>query len=135
MWAKVSRYGNAVFQILPNFAGLFLSAFSHSRGEVGFCVPCGYDILTIRRCLDARVKALPDGEWRATLRASDVALAVMAKLYLVVAWVYETLRLLPSRVIRTTRFSMIQPLVPEGLVHHRDQGDSTPRASPAPSSR
>ena len=46
--------------------------------------------------MHARVKALPDSERRATLRASDVPLALMTKLHLVVARMDGSLRLLAS---------------------------------------
>ena len=49
--------------------------------------------------MDARVKALQDGERRVTLRASDVLLALMAKLHLVVARIDGSLRLLTSRAL------------------------------------
>ena len=54
--------------------------------------------------MDVRVKALPDGERRVTLRAFDVPLALMTKLHLVFARINGSLRLLTSRVICTTRF-------------------------------
>ena len=43
------------------------------------------------------------GEWCVTLGASDVPLAFMTKLHLVVARIDESLRLLASRIIRTSR--------------------------------
>ena len=46
--------------------------------------------------MDIRVKALADGEWRVTLCASGVPLALMATLHLVVARIDGTLRLLVS---------------------------------------
>ena len=110
-----SRHSDVVFQALrnpaANFAGLVCP---RSRGEMGVRVACGSDILTIGRCLeeemDARVKAKPDGERHVSLRPSDVPLALMTKLHLVVARVDGSLRLLASRVIRTSRFSMVVAL-------------------------
>ena len=101
VWAKVSRFSDVVFGALrtanANFAGLVCP---RSHGEIGVRVACGSDISTIPRCLEegmhASVKALPDGERRVTLRASDVPLALMTKLHLVVSRIDG--RSPPSRV-------------------------------------
>ena len=59
---------------------------------------------------DAKVKSLPDGERRVTLRMSDVPLDLMTKLQLVVPRIDGSLRLLASRVIHTSRFYMVVDL-------------------------
>ena len=54
-----------------------------------------------------RVKALPEGKRLVTLRVSDVPPILMTELHSVVARIDGTLRLLASRVIRTSHFSMV----------------------------
>ena len=85
------------------------------------------------------MKALPDGERRVTLRASDVPLALMTKLHLVVARIDGSLRLLTSRAIRTSRFSMaVGPAVSgdlwrlEGLGMHPIEIKRVSPTSPVP---
>ena len=91
VWAKVSRHSDAVFQALriakANFAELVCP---RSREEVGVRV----------EGMDASLKTLPTGRRRVTLRASDVPLALMATLHLVVARIDGSLRWLASLVLK-----------------------------------
>ena len=112
VWAKVARFSDVVFGTLQEakvpFAGLVCP---RSRGEMGVRVACGSDVSKLQRCLEttveAKVKVRPDGERRATLRASEVPLAHLDRLHLLVARIDENLRLVSSRVIRTSRFAMV----------------------------
>ena len=136
VWATVSRYSD-VFQALRNAKANSTrgrGVCPRSRGEVGVRLVCASGITAARRYLeegmDARMKALPDGERRVTLRASDVPLALMAKLHLA------------SRVVRTSRYSMavaldvVGPAVSENLCMNPSQsakfnagGQSSPQCA------
>ena len=112
VWVKISRYSDVVFSALRTggiaFDGLVCP---RSRGEVGIRAARGADISDLTLFLadgyDARVKARAPDQRRFTLRASEVPLALMDKLSLMITRVDPDYRLVSSRIIRTTPYSMV----------------------------
>jgi hypothetical protein len=117
VWAKVSRFSDVVTSALRDaqvdFAGLVCP---RKRGELGIRVAQGADCILLQRCLEldfeAKVKASPTRRW--TLRASNVPLAMLDKLALLLARVDPDLSLVGHRVLRTTYDSLVADLMVEG---------------------
>ena len=116
VWATVARFSDVVAAALRDagvdFAGLVCP---RRRGELGICMTQGADCSSLRQCLegdfDAKVKA--PSVRRLTLRASNVPLAMLDKLALLVARVDPDLTLVAQRVARTTYDSLVADLTVE----------------------
>ena len=119
LWVWVTRYSDILFAGLRaaqvDFAGLICP---RKRGEVGLHVPFSCDSRGLCECIQSdfggKVKIAPAAGRRVTLRANGVPLAMLDKLHLLVAKVDCDLRIVESRVIRTTYDSLVANLVVEG---------------------
>ena len=101
-----TRFGT--FLQIHGHGGYFGYANSHL---VGIRVARGADITDLTRFMadgyEARVKARAPGQRRFTLRASEVPLALMDKLSLMIIRIDPDFRLVSSHIIRTTPYSMV----------------------------
>ena len=111
IWAKVARYSDVIVGALRaasvSFDGLVCPRL---RGEVGVRVPRGVDLAALKRCmdsLDAKMKTTDPQRSLHRLRASEVPLALLDKLSLVVTRLDADFTLVSSRVVRTGRYSMV----------------------------
>ena len=119
LWVRVTRYNDILFAGLRaaqvDFAGLICP---RKRGEVGVRVPFSCDPRGLCECIQAdfggQVKIAPAAGRRVTLRASGVPLALLDKLPHLVAKADRDLRIVESRVVRTTYDSLLADLVVEG---------------------
>ena len=117
IWASMARFSDGVFQALTEakvpFTGLVCAG---ARGQVGVRVVAGSDSGPVQKCLEdagaARVR-VPERR-RCVLRASGIPVAFVGKLHLVVARLDPDVRLVDTRVVRSTFGSLVVDFTVEG---------------------
>ena len=120
-WARSPQFfPQGLGRARSSYTSLFCSAPSARFGgarEVGIRMPQTADCSALQKCFEvnfeATVKVSPRPRW--TLRASNVPLAMLDRLSLLVARIDASLSLVDHRVLRTSYDSLVADLTVEGM--------------------